>query len=401
MTKHLIDPDKCTACTVCVANCPVTAATREFRGPKMTGPAFERMRKLTDGDDTMLDFCSNCKNCDMSCPSGVPVSTLNMLARAEYYKTHKRKTQADDMLAHGEKMGKLVTSVPFGSSLINMGMSIGKGLGIMEAMGIAGDAPMPSYASESFVSKFKKIKQTSYPKKVVFFPGCFINYNQPEVGVDLVRVYQANKIEVIVDDAFVCCGSPLVVGGYLDEAHENANKNIALIKKWVDKGYDVITACTSCGMMLKQEYQELFHSEDAENNAKHMYDSIEYLELLHEEGKLNTNFAPIKEKFIYHAGCHLRAQGFGLPSLEVLSLIPGLEIENADAGCCGISGSYGFKKDKRAISVKVGEKLFNRIKQSGAKAGVSECGTCRLQMTSGSDLESLHPLTILSRAYSK
>lgn len=153
--------------------------------------------------------------------------------------------------------------------------------------------------------------------------------------------------------------------------------------------------------MLKQEYQELFHSEDAENNAKHMYDSIEYLELLHEEGKLNTNFAPIKEKFIYHASCHLRAQGFGLPSLEVLSLIPGLEIENADAGCCGISGSYGFKKDKRAISVKVGEKLFNRIKQSGAKAGVSECGTCRLQMTSGSNLESLHPLTILSRAYSK
>ena len=78
MTKHLIDPDKCTACTVCVANCPVTAATREFRGPKMTGPAFERMRKLTDGDDVMLDYCSNCKNCDMSCPSGVPVSTLNI-----------------------------------------------------------------------------------------------------------------------------------------------------------------------------------------------------------------------------------------------------------------------------------------------------------------------------------
>ena len=59
MTKHLIDPDKCTACTVCVANCPVTAATREFRGPKMTGPAFERMRKLTAVSYTHLTLPTN------------------------------------------------------------------------------------------------------------------------------------------------------------------------------------------------------------------------------------------------------------------------------------------------------------------------------------------------------
>lgn len=401
MTKHLIDPDKCTACTVCVAHCPVTAVTRKFRGPKMTGPAFERMRKLKSDDDLMLDYCSNCKNCDLSCPHGVPVSTLNMLARAEHYKTHKRKTKADDMLAHGEKMGKLISSLPLGSVFANLGMSIGKGLGIMDSMGISGKAPMPSYASESFYSKFKKINQTSYPKKVVFFPGCFINYNQPEVGVDLVKVYQANKIEVIVDEEFVCCGSPLVVGGYLDEAHANADKNTALIKKWIDKGYDVITACTSCGLMLKQEYQELFHSEQATNNAKKMYDAVEYLELLHDEGKLNTNFAPVNEKFIYHAPCHLRAQGFGMPTLEILSLVPGLKIENADAGCCGISGSYGFKADKHDISMKVGAKLFDRVKQSGANNAVTECGTCRLQIKHGSGVEALHPLTILSRAYSK
>lgn len=153
--------------------------------------------------------------------------------------------------------------------------------------------------------------------------------------------------------------------------------------------------------MLKQEYQELFHSEQATNNAKKMYDAVEYLELLHDEGKLNTNFAPVNEKFIYHAPCHLRAQGFGMPTLEILSLVPGLKIENADAGCCGISGSYGFKADKHDISMKVGAKLFDRVKQSGANNAVTECGTCRLQIKHGSGVEALHPLTILSRAYSK
>ena len=54
MSKHLIDPDKCTACTVCVAHCPVTAATRKFRGPKMTGPALERIRMQVSDEDNSL-----------------------------------------------------------------------------------------------------------------------------------------------------------------------------------------------------------------------------------------------------------------------------------------------------------------------------------------------------------
>jgi glycerol-3-phosphate dehydrogenase subunit C len=365
----------------------------------MTGPAFERLRKEVHDDDFMLDYCSNCKNCDMSCPSGVPISTLNMLARAEFYKTHNHSSQADDMLAHGEKMGKLVTSLPLGSVFANMGMSIGKGIGMLSAMGIASNAPLPTYASQSFYSQFKKIRQPKCDKKVVFYPGCFTNYNQPEVGIDLVKVMNANNIEVIVEPDFVCCGSPLVVGGYLDEAKQNAEKNTSLLRKWIEQGYDIITVCTSCGLMLKQEYQELFHFADGDKIAAKIYDAIEYLEILHDEGKLNTNFKPVNEKFIYHSPCHLRAQGMGLPSLEVLPLIPGLKIENADAGCCGVSGSYGFKAKNREISEKIGAKLFDRVKKSGASACITECGTCRLQIAGGSGVATKHPLAILSQAY--
>lgn len=399
MMKHAIDPDKCTACTICVAQCPVTAATRNFRGPKMTGPALNRMRKFVKDDDAMLDYCSNCKSCDLMCPSGVPISTLNMLARAEYYKTHKRKVQADDMLAHGERMGKLVCALPLGSMMMNLGMALGKTLGMMKPLGIAGQAPMPAYADESFISQFKKLKQKQYARKVVFFPGCFINYNQPEVGIDLVKVYQANRVEVLVDEDFVCCGSPLVSGGYLDEARQNAVKNTALIKKWLDEGYDVVTACTSCGLMLRQEYKELFQIEQSAVNGSQLYDAMEYLELLREEAQFNRDFKAIAEKFIYHAPCHLKVQGFGKPTLDLLPLIPGVVIEEADVGCCGMSGSYGFKADKYEIAMKIGAPLFERIKQSGAKQGISECGICRLQMENGSGVGAVHPLTILRRAY--
>ena len=399
--KHKIDPDQCLACTACITACPVTAATRKFRGPKMTGPALTRLRLLVSDEDNMLDYCSNCKNCDLACPSGVPISTLNMLAKNEYYKTHPRKSKADYMLSHSENMGKMITSIPMAAKFANLGMSIGKSLNMLSAMGISKDAKMPSYASESFYSQFKKYKQVSYEHKVVFFPGCYINYNQPHVGMDLVKVYQENKIEVIVDKNFVCCGSPMVSGGYIDDAKQNAIKNIELIKSWIDKGYNIVTACTSCGLMLKQEYQELFHFENMDNYAEHLYDSLEYLTILYDENKLNTNFKAIDEKFMYHTPCHLKVQSIGLPSLDILDLVPKLEVEDADAGCCGISGSYGFKKDKHDISMKIGSKLFNKIKDAKVEYVLSECGTCRLQIEHGSGAKTMHPLTVLRQAYGK
>ena len=398
MKKHHNNPDSCTACTSCISHCPVTAATRKFRGPKMVGPALERMRLSSEDIEPSLEYCSNCKNCDMSCPSGVPISTLNMLARAKYFKNRKHSMR-DDMLAHGERMAKLAEAIPGGAFFANLGMSVGRSLGMMRMVGIADQRPLPAYASESFISQFKKLRQQSFPNKVVFYPGCFINFNEPQVGMDFVAVMQANQYEVIVEEDFVCCGSPLVVTGYLDEAEENAKKNTQLMKKWVDKGYPVITCCTSCGLMLKQEYQELFEIDGVEENAKNLYDVSEFLMMLYDQGKMNTNFGALNETYMYHAPCHLRAQGFGLPALEVMEMVPGLKVDNADAGCCGISGNYGFKADKYDISMAIGEKLFNTIKESGVDTVICDCGTCRMQITHGANVKSIHPMNVLRRAY--
>ncbi|MCE5285155.1 MAG: anaerobic glycerol-3-phosphate dehydrogenase subunit C, partial [Pelosinus sp.] len=212
-------------------------------------------------------------------------------------------------------------------------------------------------------------------------------------------VMQQNQYEVIVDEEFVCCGSPLVVTGYLDEAKEHAVKNTALIRKWVDKGYPVITCCTSCSLMLKQEYVELFDVPDIEENAKHVYDACEFLLELYEQKRLNLNFSAQNGRYIYHAPCHLRVQGMGTPALELLSLVPKAVVENADAGCCGISGNYGFKEDKYEISMQVGQELFDRIKQSSADEVISDCGTCRMQIKHATGFKAVHPIEVLCAAY--
>ena len=116
--KAVYTADHCLSCTSCMSSCPVMEASKEYRGPKLVGPAHGRMHFSQDDYEDSLDFCSNCKSCDRACPSGVAVSTLNMLQRAEYYR-HNPHPQHDDMLAHGERMAKLVRMMPFGAAFAN------------------------------------------------------------------------------------------------------------------------------------------------------------------------------------------------------------------------------------------------------------------------------------------
>lgn len=395
MNHNQHSPDQCTVCNSCTVFCPVAEATRDYPGPKMVGPAMERFRRLKPEEDTSFEYCSNCKTCDITCPSGVPVSTLNMLAKAEYYKTRKHPLR-DWILSHGELMAKLASPL---ARLANLGMANPLTQAILRQVGVATDIQLPRYATRTFAQQFRKVRQTAGENKVVLFPGCYINYYDPQTGLDFVAVMQANGYEVIVPEDLCCCGSPLVVNGYLDEAWQNAAANIRSLKEWTDRGYPVVACCTSCGLMLKQEYQELFGSEATKELAGNIHDASEFLLGLHEAGKLNTAFKPAAGRFIYHAPCHLRAQGIGRPSLELLALVPGLEVTDADAGCCGISGNYGFKRDKAHIAAAVGRELFARVAAHAGDGVISECGTCRHQIAQRTGAKTYHPLSILRRAY--
>ena len=396
-TKAIFTGDRCLSCTSCMANCPVMAAIKDYRGPKLVGPAHGRMHFSQEDIEATLVFCSNCKSCDRACPSGVAVSTLNMLQRAEYYKTHQH-TQAEDMIAHGERMSKLIRKIPFGATFSNIGMGLGKTLGIFDKLGLAGKRDMPAYASTPFKDLFSRIKQTTSNKKIVMFTGCYINDNEPQVGEAFVKVMNANGYEVLIDKGFNCCGSPLVVTGYLDEARQHADNNVARILDWKRQGIPVVTPCTSCSLMLKEEYHELFGEDKFHEAATNVYDAFEFLEILQERGEFNDNHKTISQKFLYHVPCHLKSQAIGLPAQDILEEF-GAKVQTADAGCCGISGNYGFRKDKYEISMKIGAKLFERVKQKDFDKVISDCGTCRMQIHHGTDIKPLHPIEILAKAY--
>lgn len=387
-------PDACTACTICVAHCPVAGATMLFRGPKLTGPAYERFRLLGFGDEASLEYCSNCKNCDISCPSGVPVATFNMLARAAYCKKHPQSLR-DWLLGHSGDLGKLASLVP--GRLLNWGMNNPLSRQAMHWLGIEKRAPLPAFGPLSLRRALDARRQAPVTEKtVVFFPGCFIRYYDPQTGLDLIRVLELAGYTVIVPREFECCGLPMVAGGYAEDALDKARTNSMELARWAGRGIPVMTACPSCALMLKHEYQDLFPGEGVDEHAGNVVDACEFImDLLRSSALRPGKAAPETQRIAYHAPCHLRAQGAGRTGFDMLRMMPGIDAVDMDAGCCGISGSYGFKSGKYDIGMDVGSELFAALKESGASLSASECGTCRVQMTHGSGLKAAHPISIV------
>lgn len=392
-----INPDKCIACTTCVVHCPVAEATPKFLGPRMIGPAYERFRLLGLAEDPSLHYCANCKNCDISCPHDVPVSSINMLARAEQCK-HQSPGLRDWVLAHGELQARWLRLIPAG--LKNFGMLNPVTRALLDALGIDKRAPLPRFAAQTFRQQMRNVRQPAQTRKAVFFPGCYVDVYDPRTGLDMVWALNRAGYEVIVPDDFVCCGLPMIANGFWQDARANADRNLAALARWREQGIPVITGCPSCALMFRTDLPEFFPDLAEKHGATPLEDAQEFLLDCAERGELQlaagTSSACLPElRAIYHAPCHLRAQGNGLPGLELLRRLPGVMVRNADAGCCGISGSYGFKKEKYDIGQEIGAALFKTIRESGAHIAASECGTCRVQILHGSGLPCLHPVSIV------
>ncbi|MGB9634423.1 MAG: heterodisulfide reductase-related iron-sulfur binding cluster, partial [Chloroflexaceae bacterium] len=151
----------------------------------------------------------------------------------------------------------------------------------------------------------------------------------------------------------------------------------------------------------KEEAPEILGMHDAETRAvaAGTYDIFEFLRNLAERGELDTAFRPIERALPYHPPCQYRAHRLGVPSLDVLGLVPGLTLVPSRASCCGIAGTYGLKREKYQIGMDVGAPLFAFVRGAGSDLALCDSETCRWQITHATGVASKHPIEILAEAY--
>ncbi len=211
---------------------------------------------------------------------------------------------------------------------------------------------------------------------------------------------EANGFEVILPQQN-CCGLPLLSNGEFAAARRYHQNNVRHMAEFARQGIPVIGTSTSCTLTLKEEAPELLemHDEDTRLVAENTYDFNEFLLMLMEEGTLRTDFKPIPLTLGYHVPCQYRAHLLGKPGMELLDLIPGLKVSDSHASCCGIAGTYGYKKEKYQIAMDVGKPLFDFVKETAAPLVICDSETCRWQIAHATGIPAVHPVELLAAAY--
>ncbi len=386
--------DHCIKCTVCTIYCPVARATHLFPGPKQSGPDTERLRiKNPELVDESLKFCSNCKRCEIACPSGVKIADL--IQEAKWKHLRKKFRLRDYFMSHTDLVG---TMAVFFSFLMNffMGLSIVR-FGMDLVLKIPMGRKFPKYNSTTFRSWYNKIRKTqeSYPEKAVYFHGCYVNYNDLSLGRDLVKVLNAMNIGVAMSPE-KCCGVPLIANGFLTKAKSNAKFNIGALVKSAGENDVIVSTSSSCSFALKYEYPNLLGLDNSMivNRVEYI---TKYLYNRFEEGNIPA-MKPVNLRAAYHSPCHLERMGGVMYTLDLLKRIPGLDLVILHSECCGIAGTYGFKGEYYDISQEIGGRLFRSIEKAEPEIVITDCETCKMQIEMNTPYRTLHPVTLLAMA---
>jgi len=397
--------DQCIKCNICTTACPVSAATDLFPGPKYEGPQAGRFRKPGQSPpDRSVDYCSGCRICDMVCPTGVRIAEINARARASIVANGKiplRLRLRNNLLARSEMLGKVAQPIaPFANIALNLKPARRF---IEYALGIHHSAPLPSFTTQRFTTWFRNHpKPLHSTRKVVYFHGCSTQYYEPRVGRAAIMILEANGFEVIVPPQN-CCGLPLLSNGEFGAARKYYQNNIKSLVKYARQGIPIVGTSTSCSLTLKEEAPDMLdmHNADSDLVAVNTYDFNEFLLLLYNEGSLNLNLNPIPLRLGYHIPCQYRAHRLGKPGLQIMNLIPDLNIVDSHAACCGIAGTYGYKKEKYDISMSIGQSLFNFISTDMIESPFVVCDseTCRWQITHATGKPAVHPAELLAKSY--
>jgi len=232
-------------------------------------------------------------------------------------------------------------------------------------------------------------------KRIVYYHGCVVDYFDHKTGRAVLELLERSGFEVEVPE-LICCSYPLLNSGEIKVAKKRATKLTSILSEFVGAGFQVVYSCPTCGHTLKDVYPKLLNSETARTVADNTYFISSYLLELHREGEMELEFNDRPVSLAYHTPCHLRSQDLTIESIDLLNLIPGLEIQHVDKGCCGMGGSWALRSKYRAeIAEEVGKPLFDDVIESRPEIVATDCFSCGIQIARNTMEIPVHPLHIL------
>lgn len=390
--------EQCIKCTVCTVYCPMVAVNPDYPGPKQAGPDGERYRlKNPMFYDDALDLCLNCKRCEVACPSNVKIGDLIQSARLKY--SSKKPKLRDFMLANTDMLGSLATTM---APVVNFTLGLKPVKAVMDGvLAIDHHRTFPKYAGQKFETWFKRHalkKQEAYTKKVSYFHGCYANYNYPKLAKDFVKIMNALGYGVNLLEKEKCCGVALISNGFKDQALKQAELNLGSIRTAVKRGEPVLTTSSTCTFTMRDEYAHILELDNSDVRGSIAL-ATKFIYELVDAGKAKLVFKEdYRKRIAYHTPCHMEKLGWAVYSTSLIRMIPGVDFNMLDSQCCGIAGTYGFKKEHYNDSQKIGESLFRQIADLNVDMVATDCETCKWQIEMSANVHVENPISIIADA---
>ena len=389
--------EQCIKCTICTVYCPVIAVNPDYPGPKQAGPDGERYR-LKDPKfyDKALKYCLNCKRCEVACPSNVKIGDIIQGARLKY--DHSPVKVRDWVLASTDFVGNIATRM---SPIVNGTLKLGAVKTVMDAvLGVDKHRTFPAYTSQRFTTWMRKEapSQEGFKNYISYFHGCYVNYNFPQLGKDLVTVMNAIGYGVHLLEKERCCGVAKIANRVMAQAKVDARLNLKSIRKATEQGEVVVGTGSTCIFTMRDEYPHVLGIDNADVRDNILMATV-LISRLVDEGKIKLVFKPDYHKRItYHTPCHMNKLGWAVHSVNLLRMIPGVEFVPIDSTCCGIAGTYGFKKENYKNSIAIGRELFDNIAEANVDYVATDCETCKWQIEMNTNVPVLNPISVLAEA---
>jgi glycerol-3-phosphate dehydrogenase subunit C len=406
--------DICAGCRRCVSLCGAFPTLFDLVDETDSGEAHDVDKKEFG---KVVDQCYLCDLCYMTkCPYVPPhpwnVDFPHLMLRAKAVDYRRGDVPLrDKFLSNTDALGHFA-GIPVVTQTVNAVNHTGLARGVMEkALGVDKDAWLPDFAARKFRSAAKKSPQVQVrdgertPGKVAIYATCYVNFNEPGIGHDLLAVLAHNEIPYELVTSEACCGMPLLEQGNLQGVADKKKKNMPVLAKYAREGYAIIGAIPSCVLMYKHELPLMFPSdEDVRAVSEAFWDPFEYFVSRHRDGLLKTDFKIALGKVSYHVPCHARVQNIGRKTFETLKLVPDTTIDVVER-CSGHAGTFGVKKEFHQMAMKIGSPVFKAMAQPEPDYISSDCQLAGHHIEQGIDENGLrkaqlaHPLTLLRKAY--
>jgi len=386
--------------------CPPGSATRDearttrARANALQGVVCGAVPLAAIGEDEfreVLGTCVACKACKTECPAGVDMAALKVEWLAEL-----RSREGVPPLARGigdfRRLAALAAPV---APLVNvLGRTRAARL-VTNRVGVARERPLPTFASWPLTRRWAArpaptaVAASGSAKTATLFVDCFVQYQEPGVGEALARLLAAAGVRLSLTDVG-CCGRTALSTGQIERARAAARRALDGLHVRVRDGAEVLFIEPSCLSMVRDDWARLLPGDPrVAEVATAARPALALVADLAAEGHLRFRAGG---RALLHSHCHEKALGFAAATQDALAAVPGLEVEDPDAGCCGMSGVFGYEAEHYALSVAMGERvLLPAVRAARQDTAVLATGTsCRSQVRDLSGRAALHPLEFLA-----